>query len=299
MRCNIVLILSIFSCMCCVQSVFFLLSCTNPSYLVLLKQGQQLVDRNQDRLASENGSFFKLSFLSPGTSSASAIPAIVTWGTKLPISHPDAVWVANSKTPLSDSSGVFTSDSDAKLKIVYGGGQIPVLDTNPTGVLADGQQIAVKRFARNSGQGLEEFINEITLIAELQHSNLVQILGCCIQGEEKILLYEFLTNTSFDGLPFRDRIIHRDFKASNILLDEIMNRLTFQGLCIISFMNALQLFSQYAMKGIFFYKSDVYSFGVLLLEIVSGKKKLTPKQNLNDCKLKICGNKVTLELKDA
>ncbi|CAD6269131.1 unnamed protein product [Miscanthus lutarioriparius] len=184
------------------------------------------------------------------------------------------------------------------------------------GQLPNGLEIAVKRLASQSGQGSVEFKNEIHLIAKLQHTNLVRLLGCCVQGEELILIYQYMQNKSLDFFIFdltrarllnwakrlniiegiaqgllylhklsRLRIIHRDLKASNILLDSDMNpKISDFGLAKVFSSNAIQgntnrvvgtygyMAPEYASDGVFSVKTDVFSFGVLLLEIISGKR---------------------------
>ncbi|KAL2931893.1 Cysteine-rich receptor-like protein kinase 10 [Bienertia sinuspersici] len=122
------------------------------------------------------------------------------------------------------------------------------------GILSGGQEIAVKRCLRNLGHGDAEFKNEILILAKLRHKNLVKLLGFCLHGNEMILIYEFVANRSLDYFIFGGlKIIHRDLKAGNVLLDGDFNPK------IADFERQVSV------------KSDVYSFGVLVLEIVSGK----------------------------
>ncbi|KAK3431877.1 hypothetical protein EUGRSUZ_E02985 [Eucalyptus grandis] len=194
------------------------------------------------------------------------------------------------------------------------------------GKLPNGQQIAVKRLSQSSRQGDDEFKNEVLLVAKLQHKNLVRLLGFCLEGDEKLLTYEFVPNRSLDYFLFahnefwcnnadpqkgdqlnwplrykivygiargmlylhedsRLRIIHRDLKCSNILLDSEMNpKISDFGMARIFGVDQTQastnkivgtfgyMSPEYAMHGRFSVKSDVYSFGILLLEIICGKK---------------------------
>ncbi|KAG5593635.1 hypothetical protein H5410_034867 [Solanum commersonii] len=184
------------------------------------------------------------------------------------------------------------------------------------GRLSDGQEIAVKRLSECSKQGVEEFQNEVSLASKLQHVNVLQLQGFCIEKEEKILVYEYMSNRSLDfylydpvksltldwetrvriiegvtqGLLYLQEystftVIHRDLKASNILLDDEMKpRISDFGIARLFQKDEKEANTgkivgtygcvppEYVKRGVYSRKYDVYSFGVLLLQILGGKK---------------------------
>ncbi|XP_072950999.1 cysteine-rich receptor-like protein kinase 10 [Typha angustifolia] len=184
------------------------------------------------------------------------------------------------------------------------------------GILLGGQEIAVKRLSWTSRQGLVELRNEVVLVAKLQHRNLVRLLGFCLEEKEKLLVYEYLPHKSLDTILFDScrrgkldwgsrykiiegigrgllylhkdsclKIVHRDLKASNILLDGDMNpKISDFGLAKLVNVDETQwntsriagtygyMAPEYALHGIFSTKSDVFSYGVIVLEILTGQR---------------------------
>ncbi|KAM0894827.1 hypothetical protein ACQ4PT_024268 [Festuca glaucescens] len=184
------------------------------------------------------------------------------------------------------------------------------------GTLPDGKEIAVKRLSKSSTQGVEELKNELSSVAKLEHKNLVTLLGVCLEQQERLLVYEFVPNGSLDNILFEAekstqldwakryqiingiaqgleylhentelKVVHRDLKAGNILLDMDMNpKISDFGIARIFEQDQTQgvtnrvvgtngyMAPEYVIRGNYSVKSDSFSFGVLVLEIVTGRK---------------------------
>ncbi|KAG2677674.1 hypothetical protein I3760_12G108400 [Carya illinoinensis] len=183
------------------------------------------------------------------------------------------------------------------------------------GLLSDGTMMAVKQLSSKSNQGNREFLNEIGMISALQHPHLVKLYGCCVEGNQLLLVYEYMEKNSLAralfgpedyqlqldwpirhricvgiarGLAYlheesRLKIVHRDIKATNVLLDKNFNpKISDFGLAKLNDQDNTHISTriagtygymapEYAMRGYLTDKADVYSFGIVALEIVSGK----------------------------
>ncbi|XP_071683840.1 cysteine-rich receptor-like protein kinase 6 [Lolium perenne] len=185
------------------------------------------------------------------------------------------------------------------------------------GMLPDGEEIAVKRMSKSSTQGVEELKTELILVAKLSHKNLVRLIGVCLEQQERLLVSSVVPNQSLDlilfdatkreqlidwgkrynvidgiarGLQYLHedsqlKVVHRDLKASNILLDMNMRpKISDFGLAKIFLQDQTQgitnrvvgtygyMAPEYMMRGNYSVKSDTFSFGVMVLEIVTGRK---------------------------
>ncbi|KAJ0508020.1 putative transferase, protein kinase RLK-Pelle-DLSV family [Helianthus annuus] len=193
------------------------------------------------------------------------------------------------------------------------------------GVLQDGTLIAVKQLSSKSKQGNREFLNELGVISALQHPHLVKLHGCCIEGNQLLLAYEYMENNSLaralfgpkewkleldwptryriciqiaKGLAFlheesRLKIVHRDIKATNVLLDKNLNaKISDFGLARLDEEDNTHISTrvagtygymapEYALRGYLTDKADVYSYGIVLLEIVSGRGNIADKAKEN------------------
>ncbi|XP_030931736.1 probable leucine-rich repeat receptor-like serine/threonine-protein kinase At3g14840 isoform X1 [Quercus lobata] len=233
-----------------------------------------------------------------------------------------------------------TNNFDASNKVGQGG-----FGSVYKGLLSDGTTIAVKQLSSKSKQGNREFVNEIGMISALQHPHLVKLYGCCIEGNQLLLVYEYMENNSLAralfgleecqlkldwttrhkicvgiarGLAYlheesRLKIVHRDIKATNVLLDKYLNpKISDFGLAKLDEEDNTHISTriagtygymapEYAMRGYLTDKADVYSFGVVTLEIVSGRSNTShrPKEepfNLLDWAhlLRVEGNLIKL-----
>eukprot|EP01018_Ginkgo_biloba_P000739 Gb_01991 [translate_table: standard] len=205
---------------------------------------------------------------------------------------------------------IATNDFHPKNKIGEGG-----FGAVYKGVLPDKRKVAIKQLSSKSRQGNREFLTEVGIISAVQHPNLVKLYGCCVEGEELLLVYEYLENNSLaralfgeDGSRLRLdwptryniclgvarglaylheestlRIVHRDIKSTNILLDRHLNpKIADFGLAKLYEEEKTHITTrvagtigymapEYALQGHLTEKADVYSFGVVALEVVSGR----------------------------
>uniref|UniRef100_A0A0A0KVW6 non-specific serine/threonine protein kinase n=1 Tax=Cucumis sativus TaxID=3659 RepID=A0A0A0KVW6_CUCSA len=163
------------------------------------------------------------------------------------------------------------------------------------GTLADGRDVAVKQLKVGGGQGEREFRAEVEIISRVHHRHLVSLVGYCISDYQRLLVYDYVPNNTLHyHLHGHPRIIHRDIKSSNILLDiNFESQVADFGLAKLALDSHTHVTTrvmgtfgymapEYATSGKLTDKSDVFSFGVVLLELITGRKPVDSSQPLGD-----------------
>ncbi|KAK9077311.1 hypothetical protein SSX86_005648 [Deinandra increscens subsp. villosa] len=245
----------------------------------------------------------------PGMTSSELNSSIFSGPFPLPPPHPTIALGFNKNTFTYDELAAATRGFNNSLLLGEGGfGYVH------KGVLPNGKEIAVKSLKSTSGQGEREFQAEVEIISRVHHRHLVSLVGYCLAGQQKLLVYEYIPNNSLDyhlygrnapvmncstrlnialgaakGFAYlhedcQPRIIHRDIKGANILIDEHYEaKVADFGLAKLSSDTNTHvstrvmgtfgyLAPEYASTGKLTEKSDVFSFGVVLLELITGRR---------------------------
>ncbi|CAA0837257.1 Proline-rich receptor-like protein kinase PERK1 [Striga hermonthica] len=234
-------------------------------------------------------------------------------------SHPET-GVACTKTTFTYEELALATDNFSGTNLLGQGGFGYV----HKGVLSDGKVVAIKQLKVGSGQGEREFQAEVETISRVNHKHLVSLVGHCISGTQRLLVYEYVSNRTLEfhlhgkgrppvnwatrmkiamgsakGLSYlhedcQPKIIHRDIKSSNILLDDNFEaKVADFGLARLYSETDTHvstrvmgtfgyLAPEYALTGKLTDKSDVFSFGVVLLELITGRKPIDKSQNYLD-----------------
>ncbi|KAG6436242.1 hypothetical protein SASPL_101127 [Salvia splendens] len=228
----------------------------------------------------------------------------------LPPPHPSVMWSGYNQSTFSYNDLAAATGGFAQANLLGQGGFGYV----HKGLLPNGKEVAVKSLKLNSGQGEREFQAEVDIISRVHHRHLVSLVGYCISGSQRMLVYEFVPNSTLEdhlhgpGRPTIEfstrlkialgsargfaylhedchpKIIHRDIKAANILLDNNFEaKVADFGLAKLSSENNTHISTrimgtfgylapEYASSGKLTDKSDVYSFGIVLLELITGRR---------------------------
>ncbi|XP_042026367.1 putative proline-rich receptor-like protein kinase PERK6 [Salvia splendens] len=228
----------------------------------------------------------------------------------LPPPHPSVMWSGYNQSTFSYNDLAAATGGFAQANLLGQGGFGYV----HKGVLPNGKEVAVKSLKQNSGQGEREFQAEVDIISRVHHRHLVSLVGYCISGSQRMLVYEFVPNSTLEDhlhapesppIQFSTRlkialgsargfaylhedchpkIIHRDIKAANILLDNNFEaKVADFGLAKLSSETSTHISTrimgtfgylapEYASSGKLTDKSDVYSFGIVLLELITGRR---------------------------